>query len=252
VKPVILDVAHLAAPQLSAIFGLQRVGALDGRTAVTVLTPLLDDIPVTECQFAFDHYHWASRKNPNPHQVVPKNIRFAATCTNSRENQADSEISGEGRDTDLSKQPGLGQVSMLKEHFVSRCSRIVPLVTSSGHSGCSHSMRAVLRIKQVAVGSCFTSAYTAFHFKPRVSSAGVADIPKVGTLSVPALQVPHRLPIPILTDVALDVVQERAQPLDLVVGVPNQQGAIADRAPHGPSLGSRSRRPRLISVLCFG
>jgi hypothetical protein len=97
-----------------------------------------------------------------------------------------------------------------------------------------------------------TSAYAAFHFKPRVSSAGVADIPKVGTLSVPALQVPYRLPIPILTDVALNVVQERAQPLDLVVGVPNQQGALADRAQHGPSLGSRSRRPRLISVLWFG
>jgi hypothetical protein len=111
VKPVILDVAHPAAPQLSAIFGLQRVGKLDGRTAVTVLAPLLDDIPVTECQFAFDHYHLASRKNPNPHQVVPKNIRSAATCTYKRENQADSEISMDGRDTDLSKQPRLGQVS---------------------------------------------------------------------------------------------------------------------------------------------
>jgi hypothetical protein len=64
VKPVFLDVAHLAAPQLSAIFGLQRVGAPDGRTAVTVLAPLLDDIPVIECQFAFDHYHLASRTNP--------------------------------------------------------------------------------------------------------------------------------------------------------------------------------------------
>jgi hypothetical protein len=60
------DVAHPAAPQLSAIFGQQRVGAFDGLTAVTVLAPLLDDIPVTECQFVFYHYHLASGKNPNP------------------------------------------------------------------------------------------------------------------------------------------------------------------------------------------
>lgn len=42
---VFCDVAHPAAPQLSAIFGQQRVGAVDGLTAVTVLAPLLDDIP---------------------------------------------------------------------------------------------------------------------------------------------------------------------------------------------------------------
>jgi hypothetical protein len=63
---VFRDVAHPAAPQLSAIFGQQRVGASDGLKVVTVLTPLLDDIPVTEFQFVFDHYHFASGKNPNP------------------------------------------------------------------------------------------------------------------------------------------------------------------------------------------
>jgi hypothetical protein len=96
-----------------------------------------------------------------------------------------------------------------------------------------------------------TSAYTAFYFKLEVSRAGGAHIPKVGTGIVPALQVPHRLPISILTTVALHVMQERAQPLDLIVGVPNQQGALAGRAQHGPLLGSRSRRPRLIFVLSY-
>jgi hypothetical protein len=63
---VFRDVAHPAASQLSAIFGQQRVGAFDGLTAVTVLAAPLDDIPVTKCQFVFDHYHLASGKNPNP------------------------------------------------------------------------------------------------------------------------------------------------------------------------------------------
>jgi hypothetical protein len=63
---VFRDVAHPTAPQLSVIFGQQRVGASDGLTAVTVLAPLLDNIPVTELQFVFDHYYFASGKNPNP------------------------------------------------------------------------------------------------------------------------------------------------------------------------------------------
>jgi hypothetical protein len=63
---VFRDVAHPIAPQLSAIFGHQRVGAFDGLTAVTVLAPLLHDILVTECQFVFDHYHLRSGKNSNP------------------------------------------------------------------------------------------------------------------------------------------------------------------------------------------
>jgi hypothetical protein len=63
---VFRDVTHQAAHQLSAIFGQQRVGASDALTVVMVLAPLLDDIPVTEFQFVFDHYHFASGKNPNP------------------------------------------------------------------------------------------------------------------------------------------------------------------------------------------
>jgi hypothetical protein len=152
-------------------------------------------------------------------------------------------------------QRGSGHVSMLKDHFDSKCSRIVPLVTSSGHLGCLHSMRAVLRINPVAVMLCLmntaTPLHTASHFKLGVSKAGGAYIPKVGTHNVLALQVPHKLPIPILTDVALHVMQKRAQPLDLIVGVPKQQGALAGQARHGPSLGSRSRRPRLMFVLSY-
>jgi hypothetical protein len=174
-----------------------------------------------------------------------------------REKQANSNITMDpGRDTYLMLQPGLGQVSMLNEHFDSRCSRIVPLVTSSGHSGKFAFDEGGLAHQSSCSNVVFhehghTSAYTAFHFKLGVSRAGGAYIPKVGTRSVLALQVPYRVTIPILTDVALHVMQERAQPLDLIVGVPNQQGALAGQAQHGPSLRSRSRRPRLISMLSY-
>jgi hypothetical protein len=54
---VFRDVAYSAATQLSVTFGQQRVGAFDGLTAVTVLPPLLHNIP--------DHYHLTSGKNSN-------------------------------------------------------------------------------------------------------------------------------------------------------------------------------------------
>jgi hypothetical protein len=171
--------------------------------------------------------------------------------------QADTNITMDSRrDIYVMLQPGSGQVSMLKDHFVSRCSRIV-LCHQLWTLGLFAFDEGVLANKSSCGNVVFhehghTSSYTAFHFKFGVSRAGGAYISKVGTLSVPALQVPHRIPIPILTDVALHVMQERAQPLDLVVGVPNQQGALAslvDEPSTARRLGSGADAP--VSSPCF-